>query len=198
MGKIDKNIAQKKRKVLNSYSYNPLEIYTEGLSDEEIKILHNRAVELSNSEKEIKHKEEIEIIYFYLGEEKFGLQTKYTLETLKLEKFTELPSAPDLLLGIFSLRGNLISILDFKILFGIQASKSDKTNVIVIGEGDFKFGILVDIIDGVSTIDSDLLTSKVSTIKGAKEKYLLGVTSEGITILDGQKILKDQSLIINN
>ena len=99
--------------------------------------------------------------------------------------------------GLVNIRGRIIGVINLKSLFGLALkSMTDMNRVIVLRNKDFQFGILADEIIGIKSIDFNLLTDKLATLKGQGKKYLKGVMPDGLIILDADKIANDPALVI--
>lgn len=198
MGMAKKTERGKKSKE-NILIENPLDIYFDGLTKEELALLRKRARKLSHIPEEKSDSFNLEVLEFMLGGEHYALETKFISETLRLKDFTPLPTAPKFLFGIMNLRGNIISIINLKEFFELGEEKlNDLNRVLVMKRNDLIFGILAEEVIGFTYIEKDKLTGEIHTIKGVREEYLLGVSPSGLIVLDGNKILNDKKLIIEN
>jgi len=175
----------------------PLDKYIQSLSEDELDILKKRAKKISKKLITSENTELLESTLFVLSEEKYAIESAYIKETLKLNKFTVLPNTPSFLVGVFNLRGKIISIINIKEFFGLSDEKiTDLKRVIIMQLNDLIFGILVDRIEGIINIDEKKLTKEIKTLNDVKKKYFKGVDPNGIIMLDGNKILCDKKLII--
>jgi len=176
-----------------------LDKYLNGLSEHEKSVLVRRAKILARSTNVEKRSENIEALCFILSGDRYAIEIKYISETLRLNSFTPLPTAPSFLIGVMNLRGEIISIINLKDFFELSGEKlSDLSRVIVLKLKELIFGVLADKVEEVINIDKNCLTNEISTIKGIREEYLLGVSEDGIIILNGEKILSDNKLIIES
>ena len=55
---------------------------------------------------------------FKLSSVTFSLPVKYVREVFEFEKITPIPNSLDYLKGVMNVRGNVVSIADFRMLFG--------------------------------------------------------------------------------
>ncbi len=174
-----------------------LDKYVLNLSADETKILKQRAQKLSKKLTDSEIIDSLESILFVLSGEKYAIESIYIKETLKLNNFTPLPAVPTFLVGVFNLRGKVISIINIKEFFGLSDEKiTDLNRIIVMQQKDLIFGILVDKIEGLININGKKLTKEISTLNDMRKQYFKGVDSSGIIMLDGNKILNDKKLII--
>jgi purine-binding chemotaxis protein CheW len=142
--------------------------------------------------------ERLEVVEFSLAGERYGIETWWVREVSPLKTYTPLPCTPPFVLGLTNLRGQILSIVDVRQFFDLpHRGLTDLNKVIVLtGEG-MEFGILADVIAGVRPVPRAALQPELPTLTGIRAEYLLGVTSEGLVILDGRRLLSDRSLVVH-
>ena len=168
-------------------------------SDEKHSLLKQRARTLALHEKdETVVKECIEIILFRLAHETYGIETAFVREVYPLKDITALPGTPSFVMGIINVRGQIVSILNLKKFFNLPEKGLGELNKVIIMSNDrMEFGILADVVEGTQSIArEDILTAPPGII-GIGEKYLKGVTKDHIVILDAERILNDENIIVN-
>lgn len=139
----------------------------------------------------------IEVIEFILAHERYAVASEYVREVYPLEELTPLPCTPAYVLGIINLRGEILSVIDIKKFFDLPAKGiTDLNKVIVLESEGMVFGILADVISGVRRILRAGIQPSLPTLTGIRENYLLGVTAERVVILDAEKLLSDEKLIV--
>jgi purine-binding chemotaxis protein CheW len=147
---------------------------------------------------EFAQKEFIEIIVFSLVSETYGIESKFIREVYPLKDFTTLPGVPSFVIGIINVRGQIISIVDLKKFFNLPEKGLGALNkVIIIRNEKMEFGILADIIHGTRLVSLDSIHESPVEVNGIGAGYLKGVTGENIIILDAEKILGDDKIIVN-
>jgi purine-binding chemotaxis protein CheW len=160
-----------------------------------------RAQAMAKEEHDDKAKYEYtEIIEFQLGSENYAIETEFVRELCLLNNFTPLPGLPDFVLGIINLRGQILSIIDLKILLNLPASGLGELNKIIIIQNDkMEFGILADKVIGTYSLNSLLLRqSSKENIPGTTNAYLKTVTSDHLIILDAKALLEDEKIVVNH
>lgn len=119
-------------------------------------------------------------------------------EVYPLEELTPLPCTPPFVLGIVNLRGEILSVIDIKKFFDLpEKGLTDLNKVIVLEFEDMAFGIVADAISGVRRISRAAIQPSLPTLTGIREDYLQGVTAERVVVLDAEKLLNDEKLIVN-
>jgi len=58
-------------------------------------------------------------VTFRLGEESYGVNVMQVQEVLRVSEIAPVPGAPGYVLGIINLRGNVVSVLDTRLRFGL-------------------------------------------------------------------------------
>ena len=113
---------------------------------------------------------------FSLGSEDYALDISMIREILKPREITEIPRVPDFLLGIISLRGNIIPIFDLKRRMGLgEATIDQDSRIIVCQEGDRLAGLLIDRITQVTSIQEEGIEPPPATFSGRDRALLDGV-----------------------
>ena len=139
----------------------------------------------------------IEVIEFLLAHERYAVASEHVRGVYPLEELTPLPCTPAFVLGIVNLRGEILSVIDLKKFFDLpEKGLTDLNKVIVLESEDMVFGIVADVISGVRRISRAGIQSSLPTLTGIREDYLLGVTAERVVVLDAEKLLSDEKLIV--
>ncbi|MBI1870016.1 MAG: purine-binding chemotaxis protein CheW [Chlamydiae bacterium] len=114
-----------------------------------------------------------EFILFQLGQEWYAVPVSAVVEIVRVGQITSLPSAPIHIIGITSLRGNIISITDPKRLLGLQAVPlTHKNRIIVIQMQDERTGLLVDEVSAVMNIPVSSLEPPLETLTPAQTEFI--------------------------
>ena len=141
--------------------------------------------------------ERIEVLEFLLAHEKYAVESRHVREAVSLENLTPLPGTPAFVLGIVNVRGEILSVIDIKKFFELpEAGLPDLHQIIVLQSDSMLFGILADAIVGVRQIAVAGIQPSLPTLTGIREEYLKGVTPERTVILDAEKLLADEKIIV--
>jgi len=168
-------------------------------TSEEQLCLKTRALTLAQQPKQTElSKEFLEVIEFRLASEVYGLETTYVQEVLTLKDFTTLPGLPPFVLGIVNVRGQIFSVINLKKYFNLPEKGLAQFNILIILRNEkMEFGILVDEVFSTQSIPLDAIQTTPSTVSGIVGEYLRGVTSDFVIILDGNKVLNDHRITVN-
>ncbi len=139
----------------------------------------------------------LEVVEFLLAYETYAIEPRYVREVYPLENLTPLPCTPVFVLGIVNVRGEMFSVIDIRKFFDLPGKGlTDLNKLIVLDSGDMRFGILADAIAGVRHIPVAEIQPSLPTLTGIREQYLKGVTPDRTVILDAEKLLADERIIV--
>jgi purine-binding chemotaxis protein CheW len=164
---------------------------------EEHALLHRRALELARAEAPDEESgTRLEVLHFTLGGEAYAIESRYVREVYPLREIAAVPFTPPFVWGIINLRGQIISVIDLKVLLHLPTrALASRNTVIIVADATMEFGILVDTIEGVAALPLADVHLNLPTFTGPYEAYLYGVTNASIVVLDGQKLLTHPSII---
>ncbi len=161
-------------------------------------ILRARARELAKVPPRPSADQRLEIVQVELGGERFGIRSSYVREVGPVGWLTEVPCTPAFVAGIANLRGEIVSVFDLRPLFSLPIEPiGPDQKMVVVQSDEVEIGLLVDAIHGVRSIPSSEIQAGLATIKGEQARYVRGVTTDRLAILDIQSILEDERLTVN-
>ncbi len=162
------------------------------------RILQERARLLAQEPPPAPSGEVIDVVEFVLGHEHYGVASTLVREVYPLKDFTPLPGTPDFILGLMNVRGQILSITDLSTLFGLPEKGLKTANrVIILKNATREFAILADAIVGIRTIPLATLQEGLPTLTGLAGEFIKGITPDRLAILDGEKLLTDKRLIVD-
>ncbi len=120
---------------------------------------------------------EIELLAFRLGSEDYVVMVEQVREVLRLWYITPVPNASPSVLGVTSLRGKVLPVVDLGRRLGLAPSVQDeRCRIIVVAVGDEETGLLVDRVMGVRRVPPDAVRPAPETIEqGAGAEFLQGI-----------------------
>jgi purine-binding chemotaxis protein CheW len=143
-------------------------------------------------------REFLDIIEFSLAAETYGIESVFVREVYPLKDFTPLPGTPPFVLGIVNVRGQILSVIDLKKFFNLPEKGLGQLNKVIIIRNDrMEFGILADAVLDARPIPLETIQAAPPTVTGIGVGYLKGVTGERMIILDAEKILGDEKIIVH-
>ncbi|HOO82998.1 MAG: purine-binding chemotaxis protein CheW [Prolixibacteraceae bacterium] len=140
---------------------------------------------------------------FSLDKENFALDVEHVEKILEYQPVTEVPKAPEYMLGVFNLRGEVIPLVDTRIKFGMEKSIiTSSTCVLVItinNEGEtIKLGAMVDNVKEVIKYNTAEIKNLPSVGKQNKTEFLNGVlkvNDQFVLLLNADKIFSVDEII---
>jgi len=166
---------------------------------EKKKILQTRSKALAEdtTAKKLLAKEYLEVAEFLLSHEKYALEIKYIQEVCSLKELTEIPGTSPFILGVMNFHGQILSVIDLRHFFDLPMKGLTELNkVIVLYNGEIKFGILADELLEIRQIPKNEIQPSLPTLIGIRADYLKGITKDRIVILDALKLLTDDKIKI--
>lgn len=149
-----------------------------------------------NNKESFKEEKKIEMVVFRIGEEEFAITISIIKEIIRIPPMTKVPNSPPYIAGLYALRGELISVVDSRILFGMNSNALNENCRIVIVEISGKsVGLITDKVSEVISIESREIKEPPSSIKEIdggviNGMLLLNKEKRVIMILDAAKIIK--------
>jgi len=101
-----------------------------------------------------------ELLRVEVGGEPYALPIERVREIVRMAPITKVPRAPELMLGVISLRGEIVQVLDLRRALGAAASAPTRRSRIVVlnGETGEIAGWLVDVVNEVLRVpEAELL-----------------------------------------
>lgn len=139
----------------------------------------------------------LQAVVFLLGPETYSIELTHIREVCFLKEITPIPSVPAFVPGIINFRGQILSLIDLKKLFGLPEQPPDNlARVIVLHSDIMEFGIVADEVIGVKAIPLSRIQPMPALYEGIGAEYLRGITPDRTAVLDGRKILSDKKLVI--
>ena len=160
-------------------------------------ILKQRAARYASRTTSAETLNQLSVIGFHLHPEVYAIDYDYVKEVRTVLEFTAIPGTPNYIMGVISFRGNMLSVVNLKTFFGLKEKGLTEFNkLIIIGKGNFEFGIMTDGILGNLLLDQNNLNVPPLTLSETGSAFIKAVSSEGIILLDTEKILNSKQLII--
>ena len=145
--------------------------------------------------KEQTNDEVLQWVTFQLEEETYGINVMQVREVLRYSEIAPVPGAPDYVLGIINLRGNVVTVIDTRSRFGLmQGEITDNTRIIVIESERQVIGILVDSVAEVVYLRSSGIDTTPSVGTDESAKFIQGVSNRDgklLILVDLNKLLSE-------
>lgn len=135
-------------------------------------------------------------VTFRLEDETYGINVMQVQEVLPMTDIAPVPGSPPFVMGIINLRGNVVTVIDTRMRFGLSSRELDQGGrIVVIEAGDQVAGMLVDSVAEVIEVK----TVEVDTAPGVgneeSARYIYGVVSRDeqlLILIDVNKMLTQE------
>ncbi|EAR56182.1 putative purine-binding chemotaxis protein CheW [Photobacterium sp. SKA34] len=153
-------------------------------------------VNIAEIQKDGANDQVLQWVTFQLEDETYGINVMQVREVLRYSEIAPVPGAPDYVLGIINLRGNVVTVIDTRSRFGLVPGEiSDNTRIVIIEAEKQVIGILVDSVAEVVYLRSSEIDSTPSVGTEESAKFIQGVSNrEGklLILVDLNKLLSDE------
>jgi purine-binding chemotaxis protein CheW len=120
-----------------------------------------------------------EYLLFGVGGQEYGLEILRIREIIKARPATEVPRVPRFIVGVISVRGVVVPVLDLRLRFeGIPASPAPASRCLIVARDDERFGLLVDDVRHVVRLGEADIEPPPPTLAGSDE-FIAGIGRSG-------------------
>ncbi len=161
-------------------------------------ILAERARKVSRPEAGVSDKKTAEILRFRLAYREYAIDMQHIREVILTGEITPVPGTPDFISGICVVRGEIISLVDLRVLLAIpETGLTDLNRVIVLTNQALTFGILADHITGIGMIELDRIAASDPDSPVAGNRYVKGIADGPLVVLDTGAFFSDPRMIVD-
>lgn len=134
----------------------------------------------------------LDLLLFTLAAETYAVETRFVREVARFGEFASVPHAPEALIGVTNLRGEVMPVFDLRPLLGVPKNRlTDLARAIVLErEGDV-FAVLADEALDVERLPRSAVLPPSALPPGVEQAIVLGVTAQALIVLDGEALLGD-------
>ena len=146
--------------------------------------------------------ESAQYLSFVLDEKLFAFDVLKTREVLSYTKITSIPCTPEYVAGVLNLRGSVVTVMDFRLKFGMPEAPVTDDSAIIIVEANYGdemavVGALVDAVKGVLRFEKDQIEPppKVGMKFSAELINGIGKRNEDfVVILNVDRVFSEEEL----
>ena len=154
----------------------------------------NRAIK---NETDVDSNDEVlQWVTFQLEQETYGINVMQVQEVLRYSEIAPVPGAPSYVLGIINLRGNVVTVIDTRLRFGLQTTEvTDNSRIVIIESEQQVIGILVDSVAEVVYLKTSEIDSAPNVGTDESARFIQGVSNrddELLILVDLDKMLTDE------
>jgi purine-binding chemotaxis protein CheW len=132
------------------------------------------------------------VLTFELGSEHYGVDVMAVRGTRTISRITRVPGTPPFYRGVVNVRGQVITVMDLRLFFGISSGEENMPpdELVVVRGAGLEIGLLAHNVEGVLTLPNE----KFEPVDNMR--YAIGVTKDRLVLLDVQRLLEDDQLVI--
>jgi purine-binding chemotaxis protein CheW len=135
-----------------------------------------------------------EFLTFLLGAEEFAVAIQRVREVVRSPPVTEVPRAPRHILGVVTVRGEVVAVIDPRRRLGLaSADEADEGKIVILDAGEGPAGLKVDRIASVVRLRPGSIEPCPQGIAGDRGEFIAGIGREGdrlFTVLDVPALLR--------
>ena len=150
----------------------------------------------SNVVEKSSENEVLQRVTFQLENETYGINVMQVQEILRYSDIAAVPGAPDYVLGIINIRGNVVTVIDTRSRFGLMPAEiTDNSRIVIIEAETQVIGILVDSVAEVVYLKKSEIEDAPNVGTEESSQFIQGVANRenGLLILvDLNKLLSDE------
>ncbi|OQY40551.1 MAG: hypothetical protein B6229_01410 [Spirochaetaceae bacterium 4572_7] len=157
--------------------------------------MEENKTDVAIEENEISVNIDYKMVTFTLAGKDYGINIMNVASISKADRFTFVPNTAPFVRGVYNLRGDIISIIDLRLFFGVEiAAKKDNEpeNMVILQlEYGHLIGVIVDDIDRVVGVSTSRIQPSHPLFGDVNVEYIHGVVennSKLYVILDVEKI----------
>lgn len=116
-----------------------------------------------------------QVCTFYVDQQMFGVDVQSVQEVIRYQDMTDIPLAPDAVVGLINLRGQIVTAIDLRRRLGLAPRPEGQLPMnIVVRNDDGAISLLVDHIGDVQEIDEENFESPPETLGGESAELIRG------------------------
>lgn len=113
---------------------------------------------------------------FLLDGSEYAIDIEHVREIVRPPPITEVPRAPDHILGVVTVRGEVIAILDPRQRLRLQRPPlTPSARIVICDPGDGPIGLLVDGVSQVVRLPANAIEPRPQAMNGSGAEYLAGI-----------------------
>jgi purine-binding chemotaxis protein CheW len=143
--------------------------------------------------------DEIEILICRLGQERYALETRHLRAVQWVRDITPVPCTPSFVVGIVSVRGEIVTLLDLSAMIGLGATtftpedEQRSQPVLLIGLPGVRSGLVVDEVLGVERLKLEALQASLSG-----REFARGIGPDNTVLLDLEALLSSGRFTVSD
>jgi purine-binding chemotaxis protein CheW len=138
-------------------------------------------------------------VQFTIDETSYAVAEAFVTELDRMPRITLVPQTPSWLRGVTSLRGDVLSVVDLRVLLGLDPTSAHTGRMLVVRllDEELSVGLLVDGVDRIITIEAGAVHPPAAPLEGPLAPFLTGMCVAGeqlVTIFDLERLLRSADI----
>jgi purine-binding chemotaxis protein CheW len=121
-------------------------------------------------------KEKMLVVVFALGEEDLAFEIQSVREIIRIPRITKVPNTSEFVEGVINLRGQITPVINLRRKLGLSGEEvSSEGKIIIIESHDQAFGVIVDRVVGVLSVETAEITDPSKLLGGDRTDFISGI-----------------------
>lgn len=141
---------------------------------------------------------------FKLGAETFAIEVAKVREVLDLTTITAIPKTPEFMAGVINLRGNVVTVVDLRLCFGMPKTENTRNTCIVVVEvrldnESIVIGALADSVEEVINLEPEQIQPAPRMGTQLRTDFIQGMgkrDTQFIMILDIDRVFSAEEIAV--
>jgi purine-binding chemotaxis protein CheW len=138
-------------------------------------------------------------VQFTIDATSYAVSEAFVTELDRVPAITLVPQTPSWLRGVTSLRGDVMSVVDLRVLLGLDPTSAHSGRMLVVRllDEEFSVGLLVDGVDRIITIEAGAVHPPAAPLEGPLAPFLTGMCVAGeqlVTLFDLERLLRSADI----
>jgi purine-binding chemotaxis protein CheW len=135
-------------------------------------------------------------VTFRLDGETYGVNVMQVQEVLRYTEIAPVPGAPEYVLGIINLRGNVVTVIDTRNRFALKEGEvTDSTRIVIVEADEHVVGLLVDSVAEVVYLRQSEIENPPNAGHDESARFIQGVCNKNdelLILVELEKILTEE------
>lgn len=112
---------------------------------------------------------------FQVGTNLFGIPVTEVQEVIAPQQRTNVPLAAEQLRGLINLRGQIVTLIGLRQLFGFDSKKDEESMNVVVKSNESLFALVIDEIQDVVDVETETFEKTPATLDGRLKPFVKGI-----------------------
>lgn len=134
------------------------------------------------------HVDSLQVLSFVLDKDHFAISIDSIQEVIEFKNVTRVPRSPEFMQGVINLRGQVIPVVDLRVLFSMDVSDATLDTCIIItdiaiGGDQCPIGVVADSVKEVVEFDISAIRPAPKIGLSVDNRFIYGMVEQGETLL---------------